>query len=330
MKIDSQETQRFIRNRLLMTISAAALVAMMPQHSARADERPSWMVFEVNYDRLGGDSQVWAQNLFPIENLTIRPDDGLSGTVGFVTPLQDSNVDVGMFARFGVSETNRANTAPPSSVYNVLGGATYTSYARGKVKHSEHHVIVDFEARRDVGFGSGNNGVTVTAKGGLRFGYFEANTDTTFSTPGSYQASENRKNRLLGLGPRLGIDAVAPLSDSVQVDFSAAGSLLLGDQHIRVTSSQTLGAPIVGQSTDELHTFRIVPMLEASAAVGFEPSGPGGTTISLGIRGEAWFGAFDQRTLFNPAAGAGSLGTSAANRYSVGPFIRVKVPLGRD
>ena len=328
MNFGSNTEQHCLRHKLLMTISAVALTAMISPGMVRADDRPSWATFELNYDRLTGDSQIWSQNIAPVQNLSVRPDDGISGTIGFVTPLHDSKFDVGIFARFGMTENERAQTAPPSSVNNVLGGATYTSYALGQVKHSEHHVIVDFEARRDLGFGSDSNGIQVTAKGGLRFGYFEANTDTAFSTPGSYQASENRKNRLLGLGPRIGIDAVAPLSDLVQVDLSAAGSLLLGDQHIRVTSQQPLGAPIVGNTTDELHTFRVIPMLEASAAVGFNPTGPGGALISLGVRGEAWFGAFDQRTLFNPSAGVGTLGTSTANRYSLGPFIRIKVPFG--
>ncbi len=311
---------------MLTTVAAVAMVAMVASGPARAGERRPYISFEVGGDFMAGKKQIWSQDGTTFDTDRIRPDVGLSGRVGYVTPFGNTPYDIGIFARFGATERDkdRANGGTP---YNVLGGLAAGSYSVGRAKHREHHVIVDFEARRDFGFGSGDDGVRITAKGGLRFGYFDADTDTTFSTPGAFLAMEHRNSRFIGAGPRLGADAAVPIIGNLQLDLSAAGSLLLGDRQRRTKSKQPLGGITVGFNTDNKHSFRLLPMVEASAAVSFKPYGADVMTISLGFRGEAWFNVHDQRTKFRAGA-AGGLGKNNVHRFNYGPFLRVKVPLG--
>ena len=307
---------------MLASVSAAAIAVSVARGPLRADERDTTVIIDFNYAFLMGDSQTWAETLGG-SSLRIRPDGRPTGTLGLVTPLKNTPYDIGVFATFGASDTEKRSAAQP---YNVLGGLIYASYysGTGRAEHSEHHLIVDFEARRDIGLGS--ESVEVTAKAGLRFGYFDAETDTTFSTPGSYLLFEDRNSRFIGVGPMFGFDARAPLGDSFQLDFSAAGALLLGDQQTRVVTNQPVGGIIVGNTSDNNHRFDVVPMVEASAALGFAVPGTS-ATLSMGVRFEAWFGVYDQKTKFDPFNPGGTLGKKNAHRYSLGPFIRLEIPL---
>lgn len=319
--------RRSFRRIMLTSVSAIAIAVSIAREPARAEERETTVIIDFNYAFLMGDSQVWAEAQGPLgSSLRIRPDARPTGTLGLVTPLTGTPYDIGVFASFGVSDTERRSAINPT---NVLGGLTYASYSAGvgRAKHSEKHLIVDFEARRDIGLGS-ESGLDVTAKAGIRFGYFDAETGTTFSTPGLYLLNEDRDSRFIGAGPMLGFDARAPLGDSFQLDFSAAAALLLGDQQTRVVTNQPLGGIIVGNTRGNDHRFDVVPMVEASAALGFAVPGTA-ATLSMGVRFEAWFGVYDQETSFDPFNLGGTLGKKNANRYSLGPFIRLEIPLGQ-
>ena len=115
--------------------------------------------------------------------------------------------------------------------------------------------------------------------------------------------------------------------DSFRLDFSAADALLLGDQQTRVVTNQPLGGIIVGNTRDNDHRFDVVPMLEASAALGFAVPGTL-ATLSMGVRFEAWFGVYDQQTKFDPFNPGGTLGKKNAHRDNLGPYIRLEIPLG--
>ena len=321
------QTSISFRLKLLTTVSAAALVVAVASDPARAEDRPSWVILELNSDNISGDSQDWVFDGGTPANQQIRPDDGYSGKVGFVTPLQDTPYDIGIFARYG--DTERDRDTATAGLRNLLGGAVSGTYTAGRASHTEEHAIIDFEARRDIGFGADLGATKVTARGGLRFGYFDAETKTNFSQPivtvSPNALSEKRRSRFIGAGPMLGLDTLTPLTEHIQIDLSATGALLLGDRQRRVNANQTVGG--AGNVKDDSHSFRVVPMLEANAALGITPMGPGGMVVSVGVRGEAWFDVHDQRTKFNPG-GTGSLGDSSADRYSWGPFIRVKIPFG--
>ncbi len=323
-----------LRKRALTGVSAVALAIMVGQGPALADghERPSWLMLEFGYDIYAGDEQGWTEIPGQIVR-DIEPDDGLHGAVGFVTPWQDSAYDIGIFARFGGSfnedssqtRTPTATVGPfASAPYNILGGTTYTGFSSASVDHEEKHVIVDFEARRDIGMGGG---IDVTAKAGFRFAYFDAETDTNFSriSPTLGGLSEERNSTFIGFGPKLGFDAVVPMSGSMQFDFSGDASLLFGDRERRVEATGT-GALAGLSVTDDDHSFRVVPTLGGTAGISFTPEGLGGMKFTVGFKAEAFFNVYDQRVKFDPGGGNGR-GEKNAHRFQFGPFARITIPL---
>ncbi len=312
-----------LRRRALTGVSAVALAIMIGQGPVLADERerPSWLMLEFGYDIYAGDVQDWTEGLGN-RRLDVEPDDGLQGAVGLVTPLGDTDYDIGIFARFGGSFEEKDSTA--ATVYNILGGGAQFGFnTDSSVEHNEHRIIVDFEARRDIGLG---DGIDVTAKAGVRFAYFEAETDTVLNYVGFIvsQATEERESRFVGAGPRLGFDAVVPLTGAMQFDFSGEGSVLFGNSKRRTEAIFSVFP--VNNAIDKDTDFRVVPTVGGTAALSFTPEGLGGMKFTVGFRAEAFFNVYDQRVKFDRLGGNG-FGEKNAHRFQFGPFARVSIPL---
>lgn len=277
-------------------------------------------MLEFGYDIYAGDEQGWTEIPGQVVR-DIEPDDGLQGAVGLVTPWKDSAYDIGIFARFGGSfDEDDSQVAATGVPFNILGGATYSGFAAATVDHDEKHIIVDFEARRDIGMGGG---IDVTGTAGFRFAYFDAETDTNFVSGTVASLTEERNSTFIGFGPKLGFDGTMPVSGNLQFDFSGNASVLFGDRERRVEATGT-GAAV--SFTDDDNSFRVVPTLGGTVGLSFMPENMGGMKFTVGFRAEAYFNVYDQRVKFDPGGGNGR-GDRNAHRIHFGPFARISIPL---
>lgn len=324
---------RLLNVRFFTTVSTIAIGTLLADFpaEARADDSQAQLIIEGYGGGVYGDSQPWTGvfNFFTGDASTrsIRPDTVWGGGVGFITPASkvspDFNPDwgIGVFARFGISnkESDNAVATAFTTLYNILGGNYGSNYTLGRATHREEHAIVDFEARRDVGLGSGS-GAQTTVKAGARFAYFNSATNTDFNYysffGSNFTLSDNRTSKFIGAGPRIGFDTLVPVSTNVTFDLSGAGSMLFG---VKNTSVRTIGDLFFISGASSTSKFHVVPMLEASAALTYSPaSSP--AKFSVGVRAEAWFGVFNQSTAITSS--------SNANRYQVTPFVRMTTPIG--
>jgi hypothetical protein len=321
----------------LQTVSVTALAVTFLQvpTAARAEDAQSEFIFEFQGGFPLGDSQAWAQSfgpggIFDNDIEYIRPDTSLGGTIGFRTradnflPSAGSGWDVGVFARFGA--TNTASEGGLASPYfNILGGFYPTFYTAGRAEHREEHLIVDFEARRDVGLG-GDLPIATKVMAGIRFAYFNADTETEFvylPTPSYYVLTDDRESQFIGAGPRVGFDSTMGVNETVSLEMSGALSVLFGRRNTSVVTITPFFGPGGSFVREE---FAVVPTVEGSAAIRIQPPGTS-VSLSIGVRADASFGAFDQRsafTFFSPD----SVGEANARRVTISPFARLTVPLG--
>lgn len=309
-----------VRDRLLCSASAFAIAMGLTAGGEAARAEEAQLILEIDGGWVFGPEQPWARQLPSGEILRVGPGEIYSGTVGLITPIPASPWNAGMFARFARTGAESQSRYDPL-LYNVIGGYRPTYYTSGSVEHQEEHVIVDFEARRDVGLGSAL-GTKSIFSAGLRFGYFSAATDTRFLYPGGYILDEERDDIFVGFGPHVGIDTSTPLAGGFALDLSASASVLIGP---RVTSAFAVGeAPFVTGGSSDL-AFVTVPMLEGRVGFSYTPSSQL-YRISLGVEASAWFGIFDQRTTIDICCDPP--GDDNADRFLLRPYARLTVPLG--
>jgi hypothetical protein len=289
---------------------------------ARAEE--AQFIFEIDGGWVFGDEQPWARRIPSAEILTIGPDEILGGTIGFVAPIPDSSWDAGVFARFGRTGKESQSRFDPL-LFNVIGGYVPTYYISGSVEHEENHLIVDFEARRDVGLGS-EIGTDTVLSAGLRFGYFSADTNTQFYFPGfffpGYILEEKREDVFVGAGPHVGIETSTPLAGGLTFDLAASASVLFGP---RVTSVSAISIPPFNTAGFSDHGFDAVPMLEGRIGFSYVPQSQS-FRFSAGVEASAWFDVFNQLTTVD-ILGAPP-GDDNADRFILRPYARLAVPLG--
>ncbi|MEM9279121.1 MAG: Lpg1974 family pore-forming outer membrane protein [Pseudomonadota bacterium] len=313
----------------MKTVSAIALATHAGFPEKAMAEEPV-LILEGQAGWISGDDQVWAVRFppAPFQTRDVSPDTVYEGTIGIITPAQNllpnssSNWNVGVFARFG--RTNEESAGGLGYYYyNVLGGNISTYYSVGRVEHQETHAFVDFEARRDVGLGSGQQG-SLTTIIGASFGYLNAQTDTEFvylPNPVPFTLNERRETEFIGAGPRVGFERRVPLRENIAFDLAGSAAVLFGR---RTTSTITEGGvPFIG---NQLHQDELDFVSMLSGRVGFtfvSPTSP--ASLSIGVEGRAWLNAFDQGT---NVSGPPQLGDTSADRFQVNPYIRLTVPLG--
>ncbi|MCP4183842.1 MAG: hypothetical protein GY761_11070 [Hyphomicrobiales bacterium] len=321
--------------RLLYSASAIAIVTCLtfaPVSAQVTDNRGKFIV-EFSGSVYSGDEQPWNQVLSGNQAdttsfNTIGPAPGLNGMIGYIGPINrflpsvDNDWNIGVFARFGSSNKQTEAGYASNYYYNILGGNYSTFYSVGNATHREEHLIVDFEARRDVGLGSRNEAQT-TLIAGVRFAHFDADTDATFDLLGTYALTQKRRFEFTGVGPKFGIEHEQQLNPYVSFDVSGSAAILYGRRSTDVT---TLGD--VSGMSNNIRNERSdwVPMLEGR--LGFTFSSPNSPTrLSIGVEANAWFDLYDQRAAVT-TNGAAIPGNENADRYSYGPYVRLTTLLG--
>jgi hypothetical protein len=234
----------------------------------------------------------------------------------------------GVFFRY----TRIQDSAPVNGVFGTFFPgftALYPYTFNANSGFDERRTVIDFEAGRDIGIG---DGAKLRGLAGLRFAHYSGNTDVVGPIASNgFGAFLFTKQQFDGIGPRLGFSYRRPVAGMVELtaDGSAAG--LWGRFKTNVNDSLCCAAYTIGGQ--ESHNGW-VGNLEGSIALAYAPYGPRGWDISLGVRAEDWFGQIDTNTFTasstKPGTPEGPLSISAQreDRFSWGPFLRVKVPLG--
>jgi hypothetical protein len=283
-----------IRLGLLTTASAAALICASGASAAdRHADRPTvWIELGAQLERINAASDTYAPP-FIVDNAdspafapqsplaterSPRYSKGFEGKVTFQP--EDSDWSFAASILYGRANGNKRvheQTAgihpPPSAV--VYGMTAFDplavkNFSDTRAKHSESHMILDFEAGKDVGLGIfGRNGSS-TINAGVRFAQFSSRTDvelkarpwigfhTTsvplgsgnyFTFPGvkywhTYGANLHKSASFHGVGPSLSWNSSANLAGSssdggLTFDWGVNASLLFGRQKTQLDHSES-------------------------------------------------------------------------------------------
>ncbi len=312
----------------VLMIHAAAVTTVVRAKAESLADRRTWISIEGGLNFLAGNKQDWAEvgTGDPISNVEILPDDGIRGGLGIVTPLADTQFDLGVSLRGDAAQANDSVTA--IGQVNTLSGQGLFTWDTAIADHRETNGLVDIDLRKNTLSENAYGHMALTWKFGVRLAYFQADTDVRYSS-GALVFEEKRTSRYLGIGPRIGLAGTVPVSDGVYLEWGADASLLFGDQKRSYRFSPNGAASAAGHNagTTSRHTFRIVPTLGTSLALSFLPELLRGGKVSVGVRADARFGAFDQSTKLSWARMREEKGMDG-DRFSVSPFVRLVFPFG--
>ena len=318
------------RYTLLVTVSAAALMVTVERGPLAADiaapvaQDQWWVSVEGQYLLFDGDKARYSLDgaegfgdAFGRHNFKdkLKPDDGwgIGGEIGF-RPADSLWSYVGRL-RYGQSNKEKSKN----------GGFYYSSFYdnsgfNGKADHREEHIIADLEIGRDVGLGAFGDGSNLRVFGGVRFAHFKGKgsiSSSNYSWDGPDVNGEAKVERkFTGIGPRIGFDAIMPLSDTFALDVGAAGSVLFGKQKFDASGHySSFGS---GEIDQERSKTVVVPNLEASAAFSWLVTD--NAKFSLGYRVDSYFDVYDNGDVFGSR--------DEGDRIIHGPFIKLTIGSG--
>ena len=222
------------------------------------------------------------------------------------------------------SEALNQLTAHPTGI-----GANYDAFQNVAAKNSESHIVLDFQAGKDVGLGGFGNSVLNL---GVRFAQFNSQRDVDIhSQPTNANSSYNRlygslaaKRKSTGVGPSLSWDVSAnlvgdPSGGSISFDGGVNGALLFGRQRVQAHHQTTDRGPGTASYQTSKSPNRsknvLIPNLGGFAGVSWRYPN---AKVSVGYRADFFFGALDG-------------GIDARKNENVGfygPFATVSVGLG--
>jgi hypothetical protein len=304
------------RYTLLVTVSAAALMMTVERGPLAADiaapvaQDHWWFSAEGQYLIYDGDDPDYG---FNGKDFDLKPNDGwgVGGEIGF----QPADSPWSFLGRVRYGESNKEDD---DTFYSNFAG-----FAAGDADHREEHIIADLEIGRDVGLGAMDDGPNLRLFAGLRFAHFKGkgSVSTNYSVFGiSGSADIDEKRKFTGIGPRIGFDAMMPLSDQFSLDVGAAGAVLFGKQKFKAegTSYSSFGATT--DINDKRSRNVMVPNLEASAAFSWLITDD--AKFSLGYRVDSYFDVYDNGPIFGDR--------DAGDRIIHGPFIKLTIGTGGD
>jgi hypothetical protein len=370
------------RNHLLATACIAAILPALAAHASELDsDHPTvWVELGGQLERLEGtDGRFTApfmlnnpaaatfQPVSPLEaQRAPRFSYGAEGKMLFEPSGSDWVFSAGI--RYGRSngnkKTHQQTYAPGKSKYvqytvgtvvHRVGGVNpypFHEFTTVESRHDESHVVVDFQAGRDVGLGlfaQGESHVNL----GVRMAQFVARTTTQIKArpelhvsniyppshgyvPGytfnvySLTASSNRSFQ--GIGPSLSWDASVPFAGNrdngyLTVDWGIDAALLFGRQKAKVRhqTSAMYGFAGFGYGSSTLYhppaqfrtSARSVTVPNVGGFAGVSMKFPN-AKVSMGYRADFFFGAMDT-----------GIDTHRSENVSFhGPFATISIGLG--
>lgn len=303
---------------VLATVSATALMITIERGPLAADITPVeedkwWFAVEGQYLLYDGDSAEYDIEGKDGDSFDLKPTDGwgIGGEIGF----QEAGSVWSYLARVRYGRSNKDS----SSFYFYASSPIYTS-GSAAADHREEHFIADLEIGRDVGLGALGDGSNVRLFAGLRFARFKGkgsyfSSFYSSASPGS-GSDVNMKRTFIGIGPRIGFDAIVPLAEEFSFDLGAAGALLFGKQKFKASGNYYFYGTY--DIDDKRSKFVVVPNLEASAALSWLVTDD--AKFSLGYRVDSYFGVYDNGAMFGDS--------DSGDRIIHGPFIKLTINTG--
>jgi hypothetical protein len=301
--VDTQQREIGFRWHLLATASSLAILAgafgALPAAAGNSGRPTVWIELGGQLERVDGGEQPFApafstvaprpnferQSLPSLERAA-RYSFGGTGKVTFAP--EGSGWVFSASVRYGRSNGKRkvhqqTQLVTQFTIFNSAHTATGTNFTDAKVKNSESHAILDFQAGKDIGLGLfGRDGESVV-NAGVRFAQFTGQSHSTLRARTNFDfnfqklycctfplpqhtdyagfASEHRSFH--GIGPSLSWDASARLAGSkdsseIFLDWGINASVLFGRQkaegahhtsahfYSKYKASLGTGAPLAG------------------------------------------------------------------------------------
>ena len=350
--IGRHDNRATIRWKLLTGASALALASYLsataPARAADGERPLVWFEADGQFSLLSADREAFlppfiVNSQFDDAAKIARKkppsewDEG--GKISFQPADSDWLLSVGI--RYGKSHRQEA-----SNPYTKQAGGYWSKYYTGvqnsKGSTSEKHLIVDFQAGKDVGLGRiGSQGTSVVSAG-VRFAQFDSRSNLTLrsitaAVPSSYyifHGAFDAKRDFRGIGPSLSWDASANLTGndsdgSITFDWGVNAALLFGRQRVKAHHQRTseyqsqtakyypsLRTTVYHTSASPVRSKRVtVPNLGGYAALSLRYTN---AKISFGYRADAFFGAID----------GGIDAVKKEQRGFYGPFASVSIGVG--
>jgi len=285
--IQKHDNSKAIHRRLLTGVSAFALMVTSSAVAGSGNDHPTvWIELGADFDAISGLGDRFTPPftlLAPTPGPYLRespidaqkPSRFSSGGDGSIRiQPKDSDWVYSASIRYGRSNNNRKihnQTAVPHVLYDPLYakypsvprsfGKTSTNYAETTVHQSESHLILDFQAGKDVGLGMFGRDSHSSFSAGVRVARFNFHSDVTikarpevipytvnvfygyipypaFKFNGYYMHSDVARS-FSGIGPSLSLKSTVPLAGSAQsgelsLDWGLSGALLFGRQKANV------------------------------------------------------------------------------------------------
>lgn len=368
------------RRGLLTTVSAAALICATGAAAAdRHADRPTvWIELGAQLERIGAasdpfappfivnnaDSPAFAPQSPLVTERSPRYSKGFEGKVTFQP--EDSDWSFAASILYGRANGNKrvheqtAGIHPPPSAavygYDAFQTLAVKNFSDTRAKHSESHMVLDFQVGKDVGLGIfGRNGSS-TINAGVRFAQFSSRTDvelkarpwigfhTTsipigsgnyFTFPGikywhTYGASLHKSASFRGIGPSLSWNSSANLAGSgsdgeLTFDWGVNAALLFGRQKTQLDHAES-GNLIHALFGTYSSLYKHEKAVTRSRSVTVPNIGGfaglsvrySAAKFSFGYRADVFFGAMD----------TGIDARHASDRSFHGPFATFSIGLG--
>ena len=309
--ISKNDNRATIRWKLMASVSALALAASVSHAAAEDASHPLlWIELGGDADIVSGLTQPFAPD-FAAQTPAPAPYGNGNSPIGLQKPArytfggdaslmfqpQDSDWTFSAGIKYGRSRNKRdshgqtnatikfpnpayehiAALYPSYLVYFTSLHPIYTKYAPNfagtTVTQSERHMVLDFQAGKDVGLGLFGHEGTSTFSAGVRMARFKFHTDVlararpnanfyeiTFPNPWgagphayytiyeaqwkSYYMRASAERTFNGVGPSLSWSATVPLAGNVEkgeleLDWGINGSLLFGKQNAKISHHTT-------------------------------------------------------------------------------------------
>jgi len=270
-----------IRRHLLATVSIVVLVASVGGNKAIAqdEDRPIvWIELGGQLEHVDGRPELFAppsvpsfetagfQSFLPMQH-SPRYSYGAEGALTFMPKGSDWILSASVrYGRSNNASKNHGQLPVPSySFYTILGnieqnfGTGLPAHQNAAAKNGARHVIVDFQAGKDLGLGMFSRQQNSVLSFGLRFAQFTTQREASISGVPSvirigndfrngkggifeswhrYVASIDTKHDFNGVGPSLSWKASTPISGNgkdagITLDWGLSGAMLFGRQTVR-------------------------------------------------------------------------------------------------
>ena len=369
--INTRQHERDLHRCLLGTVSAAALLVSVSNAAASNDaDRPTvWIELGGQLERVEGGQQAFAPPFFslaatpevlaPMVDAQKQPSHSFGENGKITFEPTGSNWLVSASIRYGRASSPRHlhyETARQTVTQTFLGAPQTgrdNEFGDGQGTTRESHLVVDFQAGKDVGLGLFGAKGTSVISAGVRFAQFTSGSDVTLyarptyvssvrTRPGKYTlhyhhfhsntAVIQSRRSTRAIGPAVSWDASLPVvgdsaSMAVVFDWGINAAILFGRQRAQ-THHQTSGHYYKGMVGPKYQTNYANPPVDRNRSHSVTIPNVGGfagvsfryadAKVSFGYRGDFFFNAMD--------TGWDTKKSSTVAFY--GPFASISIGLG--